>query len=89
MRAAADGEPAVDAGQLQAAIDNMQRREMARAKAEFDMVAAANKTRGEAFLARNNAAPGVIVAASSAPAQRLPTHTVMIVTKEPRGPGER
>jgi len=59
--AAAGKEPAVSTEQLQAAIDNMQRREMARAKAEFDKVAADNKTQSEAFLARNKTAPGVQV----------------------------
>ena len=38
--AAAGKEPAVPREQLQAAVDNMQRRELARAKAEFDKVAA-------------------------------------------------
>ena len=59
--AAAGKEPAVAGEQLQAAIDNMQRREMARAKAEFDKLSADNKTKSEAFLARNRTAPGVKV----------------------------
>ena len=59
--AAAGKEPAVARDQLQAAVDNMQRREMARAKAEFDKVSADNKTKSEAFLARNKTAPGVKV----------------------------
>lgn len=59
--ATAGKEPAVPRDQLQAAVDNMQRRELARAKAEFDKVAADNKTRSEAFLARNRSAPGVQV----------------------------
>lgn len=59
--ATAGKEPAVPRDQLQAAVDNMQRRELARARAEFDKVAADNKTRSEAFLARNRSAPGVQV----------------------------
>jgi len=59
--AAAGKSPAVPPDQLQAAIDNMQRRQMARAKAEFERVAADNKTNSEAFLARNRSAPGVRV----------------------------
>ena len=59
--AAAGKDPAVPADQLHAAMHNMQRRDMARAKAEFDKVSADNKTRSEAFLARNRGTPGVQV----------------------------
>ena len=59
--AAAGKSPAVPPDQLQAAIDNMQRRQVARSKAEFERVAADNKTNSEAFLARNRSAPGVKV----------------------------
>jgi peptidylprolyl isomerase len=40
-------QPAVAAEQLQAAIDNMQRREMARAKAEFDKIAPTTRPRAK------------------------------------------
>ena len=59
--AAAGKEPVVPRDQLQAAVDNMQRRELARAKAEFEKVSADNKTKSEAFLARNRTSPGVKV----------------------------
>ncbi|ODS62475.1 MAG: hypothetical protein ABS41_09570 [Arenimonas sp. SCN 70-307] len=59
--ATAGKEPVVPRDQLQVAVDSMQRREMARAKAEFDKVSADNKTRSEAFLARNRGTPGVQV----------------------------
>jgi peptidylprolyl isomerase len=58
---AAGKDPAVPAEQLQVAVDSMQRRQLARDKAAFDQTAADNKTRSEAFLARNRQAPGVQV----------------------------
>lgn len=59
--AAAGKPPAVPPDQLQAAVDNMQRRQMARGKAAFEKTAAENKANSEAFLARNRSAPGVQV----------------------------
>lgn len=57
--AVARKEPAVPADQLRAAIQNMQKRQMAKAKAEFDKMSAENKTKSDAFLAQNKSKPGV------------------------------
>lgn len=52
-------QPAVPVDQLRAAVQNMQRRQAEKAKAEWDKAAAANKTRSEGFLAQNKAKAGV------------------------------
>ena len=52
-------EPSVPVDQLRTAVQNMQQRQMAKAKAEFDKDSAANKTKSDAFLAQNKAKPGV------------------------------
>ncbi len=59
--ATAGREPAVPIEQLQAAAQDMQRREMARAKAEFQKLAARNKAASDELLARHRTMPGVQV----------------------------
>ena len=52
-------EPAVPVEQLRVAVENMQKRQQAKAKAEWDKAAAENKTRSDAFIAQNKAKAGV------------------------------
>ncbi len=52
-------QPAVPVDQLRTAVQNMQKRQLAKAKAEFDKVSAANKAKSDAFLAQNKAKSGV------------------------------
>lgn len=54
-------DPAVDPQQLGAAMQALQGRMAARAKAELERRAAENKTRSDAFLAQNRGKPGVTV----------------------------
>lgn len=63
IKAVQDGyakkDPAVPVDQLRTAVQNMQQRQVAKAKAEFEKDAAANKTKSDAFLAQNKAKAGV------------------------------
>jgi peptidylprolyl isomerase len=62
--ALAKKEPVITAEQLKPALDAFQKREQARAqqaKAQYDKVAAENKTKSEQFLAQNKAKAGVKV----------------------------
>ena len=63
IKAVQDGyakkEPTVPVEQLRTAVQNMQKRQMAKAKAEFDKASAANKAKSDAFLAQNKAKAGV------------------------------
>ena len=63
VKAVQDGyakkEPAVAVDKLRTAVQNMQQRQVAKAKAEFDKVSAANKAKSDAFLAQNKAKAGV------------------------------
>ena len=63
IKAVQDGyakkEPSVPVEQLRTAVQNMQKRQMAKAKAEFDKASAANKAKSDAFLAQNKAKAGV------------------------------
>lgn len=63
VKAVQDGfakkEPAVPVEQLRTAVQNMQQRQVAKAKAEFDKAAAANKTKSDAFLTQNKSKAGV------------------------------
>src|SRR3546814_7011111 len=63
IKAVQDGyakqEPAVPVDQLRSAVQNMQQRQMAKAQAEFDTDAAANKAKSDAYLAQNTAKAGV------------------------------
>jgi peptidylprolyl isomerase len=63
IKAVQDGyakkEPAVPVDKLRTAVQNMQKRQMAKAKAEFDKASAANKAKSDAFLAQNKAKAGV------------------------------
>ena len=54
-------QPAVQGEQLQKALENMQARQAAKAKAEWEKAAADNKTRSDAFLQANKAKVGVKV----------------------------
>jgi peptidylprolyl isomerase len=57
-------DPAVAPEQLGAAMQGLQGRMVAKAKAALEKRAAENKTKGDAFLAQNKAKPGVKVLAS-------------------------
>jgi FKBP-type peptidyl-prolyl cis-trans isomerase len=63
IKAVQDGyakkEPTVPVEKLRAAVQNMQKRQMAKAKAEFDKASAANKAKSDAYLAQNKAKAGV------------------------------
>lgn len=52
-------QPAVPVDQLKAAVQNMQQRQAAKAKAEYEKAAAQNKTKSDAFIAQNKTKPGV------------------------------
>jgi peptidylprolyl isomerase len=51
--------PSVPVEQLRAAVENMQKRQAAKAKAEWDKAAVANKTRSDTFIAANKGKTGV------------------------------
>jgi peptidylprolyl isomerase len=51
--------PSVPVEQLRTAVENMQKRQAAKAKAEWDKAAAENKTRSDSFIAQNKAKAGV------------------------------
>lgn len=63
IKAVQDGygkkEPTVPVDQLRLAVENMQKRQQAKMQAEFNKLAADNKTKSDAFLAQNRAKPGV------------------------------
>ena len=52
-------EPSVPVEQLRTAVQNMQQRQVAKAKAAFDKASAENKTKSDSFLAQNKAKAGV------------------------------
>lgn len=52
-------DPSVPVEQLRTAVQNMQQRQVAKAKAAFDKASAENKTKSDAFLAQNKAKAGV------------------------------
>lgn len=52
-------DPAVPVDQLRTAVQSMQQRQEAKAKAEWDKAAAQNKTKSDAFIAANKAKAGV------------------------------
>ena len=52
-------EPSVPVEQLRTAVQNMQQRQVAKAKAAFDKASAENKTKSDAFLAQNKSKAGV------------------------------
>lgn len=52
-------QPSVPVEQLRTAVQNMQKRQADKAKAEWDKAAAANKTRSDGFIAQNKAKAGV------------------------------
>lgn len=51
--------PAVPVEQLKTAVQNMQKRQQAKAKAEYEKAAASNKTKSDGFIAANKAKAGV------------------------------
>lgn len=51
--------PSVPVDELRSAVENMQKRQAAKAKAEFDKAAGENKTRSDAFIAQNKGKVGV------------------------------
>ncbi|RPE77017.1 FKBP-type peptidyl-prolyl cis-trans isomerase N-terminal domain-containing protein [Vulcaniibacterium tengchongense] len=57
-------QPSVPVDQLRTAVQNMQQRQAAKAKAAWDKAAAENKTRSDQFLAQNKAKQGVQTLAS-------------------------
>ena len=52
-------QPSVPVEQLKVAVQNMQKRQAERAKAEWDKAAAENKTKSDSFIAQNKAKAGV------------------------------
>lgn len=52
-------EPSVPVDQLRSAVENMQKRQQAKAKQAWDSAATENKTRSDAFIAQNKAKAGV------------------------------
>lgn len=52
-------EPSVPVDQLRTAVENMQKRQMAKAKAAFDKASAENKSKSDAYLSQNKAKAGV------------------------------
>lgn len=63
VKAVQDGyakkEPTVPVDQLRLAVENMQKRQQAKMQAEFNKLAADNKTKSDAFLAQNKTKAGV------------------------------
>ncbi|MGH8031517.1 MAG: FKBP-type peptidyl-prolyl cis-trans isomerase N-terminal domain-containing protein [Luteimonas sp.] len=63
VKAVQDGydkkEPSVPVDQLKVAVENMQKRQVAKAKIAFDKASAENKTKSDAFLAQNKTKAGV------------------------------
>lgn len=51
--------PSVPVDQLRTAVENMQKRQAAQAKAQWEKVAAENKTKSDGFIAQNKAKSGV------------------------------
>jgi len=56
---AAKKQPSVPVDQLRTAVQNMQKRQAERAKAEWEKAAVANKTKSDSFIAANKAKAGV------------------------------
>lgn len=52
-------DPTVPVEQLRTAVESMQKRQLAKAKSEFDKASATNKTKSDAFLAQNKGKAGV------------------------------
>ncbi len=52
-------DPSVPVDQLRSAVQNMQQRQQAKAKAEWDQAASTNKTRSDGFISQNRAKSGV------------------------------
>ena len=91
-------EPSVPVDQLRTAVQNMQQRQQAKAKAEWDQAAAANKTKSDAFIASNKAKAGVKTLPSGVQYRVLETgngakptqaSTVQLQVAGPFGWGER
>lgn len=52
-------EPTIPVDQLRTAVQRMEARQVAKAKAQFDQVSNANKAKSDAYLAQNKSKPGV------------------------------
>lgn len=67
--------PTVPVDQLRTAVQNMQQRQQAKAKAEWDKAAATNKTKSDSFIAANKAKAGVKVLPSGVQYRVIETGT--------------
>ena len=85
-------DPAVPVDQLRTAVENMQKRQAAKAKAAWDKAAAENTGKSNQFLAQNKAKPGVQTLPSGAQYRVMQTGTgakptmASTVTLEVAGP---
>ena len=91
-------QPAVPVEQLRTAVQNMQQRQQAKAKAAWDKAASENKTKSDTFLAQNKAKSGVKSLPSGVPyrvvengtgAKPTQTNTVQLEVAGPYAWGER
>jgi peptidylprolyl isomerase len=91
-------QPAVPVEQLRSALQNMQQRQQAKAKAAWDKASAENKTKSDAFLAQNKTKAGVKslpsgvqyrVIENGTGAKPTQTNTVQLEVAGPYGFGER
>ena len=91
-------QPAVPVEQLRTAVQNMQQRQQAKAKAAWDKAAAENKTKSDTFLAQNKAKSGVKslpsgvqyrVVENGTGAKPTQTNTVQLEVAGPYAWGER
>ena len=91
-------QPAVPVEQLRTAVQNMQQRQQAKAKAAWDKAAAENKTKSDTFLTQNKAKAGVKslpsgvqyrVVENGTGAKPTQTNTVQLEVAGPYAWGER
>ena len=91
-------QPAVPVEQLRTAVQNMQQRQQAKAKAAWDKAASENKTKSDTFLAQNKAKSGVKslpsgvqyrVVENGTGAKPTQTNTVQLEVAGPYAWGER
>lgn len=91
-------QPAVPVEQLRTAVQNMQQRQQAKAKAAWDKAASENKTKSDTFLAQNKAKTGVKslpsgvqyrVVENGTGAKPTQTNTVQLEVAGPYAWGER
>lgn len=91
-------EPSVPVDQLRTAVQNMQQRQEAKAKAEWERAAASNKTKSDTFINANKSKPGVRTLPSGVQYRVIETgngakptqaSTVQLQVAGPYGWGER